>query len=406
MKLAIAIFVILSLNDPTSSLGKEGLFRRHTSLKSGPDATDSPSQADSEAPSDAPTDYPSQDLSEAPSDVPTEAPSEVASQVPSGVPTAPPSQVNSEAPSDDPTDFPSQWPSESPSDVPTHVPSQVPSQVPSVIPSERPSPVTSEAPSDDPTDSPSQEPSEGPSEGPTLVLSQVPSLVPSGMPSDPRIGSNLYQRRYLIDSSHSRDDALGSTRTMEIIQEAGGDPFATFSQKQGLLSPDECDMVRQYVEQAPEKEYHRRYFNATEYHEFYFVDIPADELIDIIGKKRTSELVQFLQESVGFSAPVTRVRGMFSPPDSEKHLGYHHDTDKHGTLLIELNDEYTGAELVYLTANGPTILKRSKGSGVVHGSDIVHAVTSQHDGDRFFLFIYSDMNYEGLKSMDIDTLLS
>ena len=102
----------------------------------------------------------------------------------------------------------------------------------------------------------------------------------------------------------------------------------------------------------------------------------------------------------------TLVTPFMMPSDSGKHLAFHHDNYKHASLLIELNDDYTGGEIVYLTKDGPIVVDRSLGTGVMHGSDIVHGVVSHGSAARYVLHVEAEVYGKQDSTLDLAALLS
>lgn len=94
------------------------------------------------------------------------------------------------------------------------------------------------------------------------------------------------------------------------------------------------------------------------------------------------------------------------PPDETKHLDYHHDTQKHASLLIELNNDYIGGEIVYLTDSGPIVQERFLGTGVIHGSEIVHGVLNHAGAVRYVFQVFSDVFFPGPAELDLGMLLA
>ena len=91
---------------------------------------------------------------------------------------------------------------------------------------------------------------------------------------------------------------------------------------------------------------------------------------------------------------------MFMPPFS---LVDYEMSDK---SLLVLNEDYTGGEIVYLTGNGPMVVERSLGTGVAHGSDIVHGVASHDHAARYVLHVYADTHGKQHSLLDMDSLLT
>lgn len=210
----------------------------------------------------------------------------------------------------------------------------------------------------------------------------------------------VYNFRFLEEGTFhhgTRRHLPDATNTFQLIDKIGGDPFANFSYHHNMLTKNECNSIIKFIDHASEKDHFKKNFgNSSKPFKFFFVDIPLEDLDELIGTQRVMEFKDAIHSAVGRPVPITRVRGRRMPADPTKHLAYHHDTKKHATLLIELSEEYTGGEIVYLTNEGPVIVERFLGTGVIHGSDIVHGVFNQDGGARYVLHVFSDMDTANL----------
>ena len=197
---------------------------------------------------------------------------------------------------------------------------------------------------------------------------------------------------------------------LQIIEDVGADPYATFSYKDRVLTEKQSLAVKNYILTSAVKET-RPEVGA------YNVPITVETLVELIGIDSLHNILDYYSESLNSKGNncddvnVTRIHGRYMPA-SEYHHHFHRDEDG-STLLIELNaDDYDGGEVVYLAHDGPFVPERQVGSAIVHGSDIAHAVTthtskttkndsdataeSDSDGDdeggRYSLFFLSSNN--------------
>lgn len=110
--------------------------------------------------------------------------------------------------------------------------------------------------------------------------------------------------------------------------------------------------------------------------------ITLQQLQDWIGTSALGVLLQHF----GSSCTVAKLRRV------EAHgqcIQFHLDNESTKTMQVVLNDEeeYVGASLLYATELGVTKPARLAGSATIHDGRIVHGVTRMMSGVRYGLFL-------------------
>ena len=207
-------------------------------------------------------------------------------------------------------------------------------------------------------------------------------------------------KRYLTaDHETARRYLAGLEKKEEIekLMTHGPNPVdfsGTFQEKADLLSVEECKLLAEYLDAggiAPPQE--------DDLDSFSIRDriLSAQELIDILGKQKATDLLRFLYESVDdkFNAIVRKIWLRRVDNDGtlgnyvDMHTDHNHAKYKQSTMVVALNSEndVEGGELFYLNQDGPVEAKRVQGKAHAHAYDVYHGV-APHRGSRISLLIH------------------
>ncbi len=125
-----------------------------------------PSQA-TDIPTEAPTQEPTDFSTQGPTEVPTQKPTDASTQKPTEIPTQKPTDASTQGPTEVPTQKPTDFSTQEPTEVPTQKPTDASTQKPTEIPTQKP------------TDFSTQEPTEVPTYKPTDASTQETTQVPT-----------------------------------------------------------------------------------------------------------------------------------------------------------------------------------------------------------------------------------
>lgn len=142
------------------------------------------------APSNAAS-APTEAASNAPTNAPTSAPTNAASEAPTNAPTSAPTNAPSNAPGEAPTNAPTNAPNNAPTNAASEAPTSAPTSAPTNAASEAPSSAASSAPTNAPTNAPTEAPSSAPTIAPSATADMpavedatiAPSAAPEASPS-------------------------------------------------------------------------------------------------------------------------------------------------------------------------------------------------------------------------------
>ena len=123
--------------------------------------------------------------------------------------------------------------------------------------------------------------------------------------------------------------------------------------------------------------------------QIYTVQLDGPQLIDLIGKESTKNLLDYFHESMGHNVPVTKIVLQLAKNGDEGQSFTHHK-DGTATLLVFLNDN-DGGDLDYLTTEGHIEFPVKKGRAVAHGPDTIHAAKMWY-GDRSLFYFKSSQS--------------
>lgn len=211
---------------------------------------------------------------------------------------------------------------------------------------------------------------------------------------------NCGHRRYLTaDHETARRYLAGLEKKEEIEQLMTNGPnpvdfSGTFQEKADLLSVEECKLLVEHLDAggfAPPQEDDLDSFSIRDR------TMSAQELIDILGKQKATDLLRFLYESVDdkFNAIVRKIWLRRVDNDGtlgnyvDMHTDHNHAKYKQSTMVVALNSEndVEGGELFYLNQDGPVEAKRVQGKAHAHAYDVYHGV-APHRGSRISLLIH------------------
>lgn len=223
-------------------------------------------------------------------------------------------------------------------------------------------------------------------------------------------------RRYLTADHETARRYLAGLENKEEIEQLmtnGPNPVdfsGTFQEKADLLSVEECKLLAEYLDAggfAPPQE--------DDLDSFSIRDriLSAQELIDILGKQKATDLLRFLYESVDdkFNAIVRKIWLRRVDNDGtlgnyvDMHTDHNHAKYKQSTMVVALNSEndVEGGELFYLNQDGPVEAKRAQGKAYAHKYDVYHGV-APHRGSRISLLIHLDHDpAPGVENLLTDT---
>lgn len=217
-----------------------------------------------------------------------------------------------------------------------------------------------------------------------------------------RCSCDCGHRRYLTADHETATRYLTGLEKKEEIEQLmtrGPNPVdfsGTFREKADILSVEECKLLVEYLDaggSAPPQEDDSDSFSIRDR------ILSAQELIDILGKQRVTDLLRFLYESVDdkFDAIVRKIWLRRVDNDGtlanyvDMHTDQNHAKYKQSTMVVALNSEnhIEGGELFYLNQDGPVEAQRVQGKAHAHKYDVLHGV-APHKGSRISLLIHLD----------------
>lgn len=179
-------------------------------------------------------------------------------------------------------------------------------------------------------------------------------------------------------------------RHLELADSLRGDLAGAVASKDDILPASAADTLRAHVEGLYDAEGYPPVAslpgNGNYDKQVYTHDLDGSELIDMIGKDNTKNLLDFFYETMGAKVPVTNIKLQLGKHmDEGQYFDYH--IDESATLVVFLNDNdhtFHGGDNRYVTNEGNIVVPVKKGRAVAHGPNTVHGV-SLWQGDRVVL---------------------
>jgi len=196
-------------------------------------------------------------------------------------------------------------------------------------------------------------------------------------------GYSCNNNRLLIygdEENEPIEEDIPSYRRLKIIQDVGAKDDATFSVKHELISVESCDALVKHMEDAftsgidvPVRKGVKDDFESWVLHgdnadELYHKKLHANELVDLIGKDDTENIIDMFYDSFGDVPIDTMYLVRVGLPTGG--LDWHKDS--YDSLEITLNDNYEGGDVFHMTALG--IHKSNERRGTAIGEHCIHFI--------------------------------
>jgi len=219
-------------------------------------------------------------------------------------------------------------------------------------------------------------------------------------------GAYFFCRRHLQEGDVPVQENLSLDQRLQVIkatEHLGAKPDATFSFTNDLISKKSCDALVQYTEeslqhdidagvdleakQAAEDSHESWTPFEGGYENQYSKNLSADDLIAIIGKDETMNIINYFEETLGImSIDHVYLARTFQPDDGEELFTPWH-IDDYAAVEITLNNDYEGGHVLHLNAAGVHKVDSRPGSAIAHKSDIVHGITPINKGAKKYMLV-------------------
>jgi len=223
-----------------------------------------------------------------------------------------------------------------------------------------------------------------PSASPSASPSARPSARPSANPSpQPKFYSWREGDLDLGLPTQSQD------RRLEIIKAIGGNPDATFTEEENIVSASERDTLRKRTDALFDLHLEEKGPISSEginIHEDFYDELTSEDLIELIGLETVQKIHKTFYKFEGY--PVTWILLRKTTLTGEKCIQYHQDKNN-SNMEIWLNedtDAVHGGNLVFLNRNETNVVPIVPGAAVLHGSRLAHGVTPV-TGTRYILVL-------------------
>ena len=199
--------------------------------------------------------------------------------------------------------------------------------------------------------------------------------------------ADRHSRRILVaEGNDSLDES--DIDVVAIVAQTGGDPEGTFSKQKGMLSEEQMDSLKTFVDMKHESDQSDK--------DDYYTKVPATKLVELLGPQATTNLVKFFYEAVGYDMPISSIQiGRTYRIGFKDYIPFHTSSqyEDRTTLLVPLSngDESEGAELVFLNRHGVQDAGSTPGDAMVFGPNVIHGV-KPHEGIRYTFFLVGKPN--------------
>ena len=205
--------------------------------------------------------------------------------------------------------------------------------------------------------------------------------------------------RFLEDTTGTVFQPLPDEKTVaeQFIENHESDPSATFTEAHDVIQPIE---VLQKAVSFVEGTYQAKevVVNGSRAHDDhqgkYSLSVKAETIIELLGKDNVQRLLDMLYFHTGGNmdtSPVTKVFFQRFEHDGDKVSPYHTDGEAISLVLL-LNDDYEGGDVLHLTPSGAQRTKSYPGTATAHGPDIVHGITPNLKAPKYMLILKHHYN--------------
>ena len=289
---------------------------------------------------------------------------------------------------------------DSPTTTPTMNPTNILTETPTFARTMNPTNIPTETPTFAPTMNPTNIPTETPIFAPTMNPTNIPTETPKSF------------CRYLWEQDDTLRLDLPREEAIQIVATMGGNPNSPWTFQHDLLSKQSCLNLIEFSEQCLESDLQNERnlyigqehwilpdeasWYSFDHKNTYNKKISAKELLEMIGREETLNLIDFFHKNCGYDQKIDCMYiGRHGSPDEHQNQVYYAPwhLDDYTTVEVVLNaDEVEGGDILHITNKGVQTHESFPGTALTHGHDSVHGATPQLSGTQYMLIIKHHFN--------------